>query len=366
MKMIKKVVGFALVTSLVLSDQISFAQSGANLQQPPASLPQDFPQLSPLLRQEDGELITKKREWEKERERIKAKWLEFMGEFPKKRVPLKAEFLQKEDIGGSTRQYIRYQVEEGIFTDGYLFVPAQPKGKLPAIVVFHPTTPFGPRGVAGLEAEYSEEKWQGIQLVKRGYVVWCPRNFIFDEGTGAKSGAHMWTANAEKVQKRHPGWTAMARMTFDAIRAADFVESLPNVDRKRIGCIGHSLGGKVALYAPAFDERYKASVSSEGGVGLKFSNWDAAWYLGKEIKEPGFTLENHQVLSLIAPRAFLLLAGDSADNDKSWAFIQSALPVYKLYGKQENIGWFNHHEGHKYSARARAVAEDFLDRHLKR
>ena len=110
----------------------------------------------------------------------------------------------------------------------------------------------------------------------------------------------------------------MARMTFDAIRAADFVESLPNVDKNRIGCIGHSLGGKMALYAPAFDERYKASVSSEGGIGLKFSNWDAIWYLGPRIKDSKFKLENHQVLSLIAPRAFLLLAGDSSDSDKSW------------------------------------------------
>ena len=155
-------------------------------------------------------------------------------------------------------------------------------------------------------------------------------------------------------------------MTFDAIRAADFLESLPNVDKRRIGCIGHSLGGKVALYAAAFDERYRAAVSSEGGIGLKFSNWEAPWYFGPEIREPGFALENHEVLSLIAPRAFLLLAGDSADGDKSWAFIEAALPVYKLLGASENFGWFNHHQGHRYSPEARQVAEAFLDEHLRK
>ncbi len=335
--------------------------NGSGLQVPPTNEPKDNPELSPLLAKMDSQ-----RQWEKRREVIKADWFTFMGEFPKKRVPLKAEFLEKEDLGTFTRQFVRYRIEEGSFTDGYLLIPKDAKGKLPAIVVFHGTTPFRARGVAGLEPTYGAEKWMGPQLVARGYVVWCPRNYIFDAGTRSTNGIRSYTENAEKVIKRHPTWTGMTRMTFDAFRAADFVESLPNVDKARIGCIGHSLGAKVAIFAAAFDERYKVSVFSEGGVGLNFSNWEAIWYLGKEIKEPGFKLENHQLLALAAPRAFLVLAGDSADNDKSWAFIEATRPVYQLYGKGENIGWFNHHEGHKYSDRAREVAEEFLDLHLKK
>jgi dienelactone hydrolase len=333
---------------------------------PPTQAPKDNPELSPLLQTLDGKTISTEEQWLKQREILKRNWLKFMGDFPKKRAPLKAQFLEKEDLPGFTRQHVKYQIENGVFEDGYLLRPKNVAGKLPAIVVFHPTTPFQARGVSGLELSYDSEKWQGVQLVQRGYVVWCPRNFIFDEGTGQKPNAAMWTANAKRVFKLHPHWTAMARMTFDAIRAADFVESLPNVDKNNIGCIGHSLGGKMALYVPAFDERYKVSVSSEGGIGLKFSNWDAVWYLGPRIKEPNFTLENHQVLSFIAPRAFLLLAGGSADGDKSWAFLEAAKPVYKLFGAGENLGWFNHHGGHRYSPEARQVAERFLDEHLKK
>ncbi len=350
-----------LLTSAAAADLLS-----SQIQIPPARLPKDAPALLPLLKTADDKIITTKKEWLEQREVLQRDWLKFIGEFPKTRVPLKAEFLEQEELPGFTRQYVKYQIEKEIFTDGYLLTPKNVSGKLPAIVVFHPTTPFQARGVAGLEPEYIEEKRQAVHLVQRGYVVWCPRNFIFDEGTGQKPNANMWTANAQRVHKLHPNWTAMARMTFDAIRAADFVESLPNVDKKRIGCIGHSLGAKIALYAPAFDERYKASVSSEGGIGLKFSNWDAAWYLGPNIKDPKFDLENHQVLSLVAPRAFLLLAGDSADDDKSWSFIQAAMPVYKLFGSEENLGWFNHHQGHRYSPEAREVAEAFLDEHLKK
>jgi len=114
----------------------------------------------------------------------------------------------------------------------------------------------------------------------------------------------------------------------------------------------------------AFDERYKAGVFSEGGIGLKFSNWEAAWYLGPKIREPDFTLENHQLLALIAPRSFLLLAGDSADSDRSWPYIEAALPVYKALGGPKNIGWFNHHSGHRYPSEARELAEEFLAAHV--
>jgi dipeptidyl aminopeptidase/acylaminoacyl peptidase len=227
------------------------------------------------------------------------------------------------------------------------------------VVVFHPTTPLQAKGAAGLAPEYPEEKWQGVQLVRRGYVVWCPRNYI--ETPGAD-----WAGNAARVLARHPGWTGMTRMVWDAVRAADFVASLPNVDRKRIGCLGHSLGGKEVLYAMAFDERYQAGVSSEGGIGLEFSNWEAPWYFGAKINQLGFDLENHEVLAMVAPRAFLLLAGDSADDDRSWAFIQAVRPVYELLGAPTNICWLNHHLGHRYAPEARAVAEEFLDQHLKR
>jgi hypothetical protein len=42
----------------------------------------------------------------------------------------------------------------------------------------------------------------------------------------------------------------------------------------------------------------------------------------------------------------LLLGGDSADGDRSWPFIDAALPVYRLYGGRPRLGLFNHKQGH--------------------
>jgi len=316
------------------------------------------PRLASLLVDVSGKGITTKRGWSRPREVLRREWLAVLGGLPARKPPLKTEILNTEHLPEFTRQHVRYQVEDDVFTDGYLLTPEGAKGRLPAVVVFHPTTPLQAKGVAGMAKEYPEEKWHGVHLAQRGYAVWCPRNYIFAEGAD-------WKGNAERVLERHPDWTGMTRMVWDAIRAADFVESLPNADRRRMGCLGHSLGGKEVLYAMAFDERYKAGVSSEGGIGLGFSNWGDVWYLGPRIKAPGFQRENHEVLALIAPRAFVLLAGNSADHEGSRAFIEAARPVYRLFGSEQKLRFFNHGLGHSYPPEARAIAEEFLDEQLK-
>jgi hypothetical protein len=61
---------------------------------------------------------------------------------------------------------------------------------------------------------------------------------------------------------------------------------------------------------------------------------------------------------LAAPRAFLLIGGDSADGDRSWPFIASALEVYRLYGETPRLGLFNHRQGHAVPPAAeRRIAE---------
>jgi len=313
--------------------------------------------LSPLLVDEAGNKIVSPAVWMKRRAAIQADWQTFLGEFPKQKVPLKAEVLATETLPEFTRQYVKYQVEEGVFTDAYVLTPRNATGKLPGVVVFHQTVKTQARQAAGLDASVPE-LMHGVQLVKRGCVVVCPRCFIFEEGAG-------YADQVKRMQKLHPTWTGMARMTWDGIRAADYLQALPQVDSERIGCLGHSLGAKEVLYAAAFDERFKVAVFSEGGIGLRFSNWEAPWYLGTRIRQPDFALEHHQLIALIAPRPFLLLAGDSADSDRSGAFLEAARPVYELLGAKDGVRLLNHHQGHRYPAEAQAAVEDVLDRQLK-
>lgn len=327
-----------------------------NLRRPPSTTPADSTQLSPLLVSLGGQPIKNVDAWKMRRTEIRRQWLDYMGEFPVDKCDLKTQWLDKERLDGFVRQLVRYQVEPEVWVEAYLLRPTlaseQPGPKLPAMVVFHQTTNETIRSPAGLDDK--SQLHMGVQLARRGYVVICPRCFIFPKGKD-------FADRVKEMQQLHPTWKGMARMTWDGIRAVDFLESLPYVDRDRIGGIGHSLGSKEVMFAAAFDERYKVAVASEGGVGLTFSNWHDVWYLGPDIRKPGFPLENHQIIALIAPRAFLLLAGDSADNDRSWAFIDAALPVYRLVDAERSIGWLNHKEGHRFSPRAQEAAYRFVD-----
>jgi hypothetical protein len=327
---------------------------------PPVKAAEDAPALAPL---QAGAASLE--DWNLRRIALRERWQARLGRFPVDRAELKLEVVATEELPGFTRQHVRYQVEEGVMTDGYLLTPRPVAGRtprpaqerFPAVVVFHQTTRTQAQQVAGIDAS-NPELMQGVQLVQRGYVVLAPRCFIFAEGGD-------YAGHVGIMKQRHPDWTGMARMTWDGIRAMDVLVSLPNVDPGRIGGIGHSLGAKEVLYAAAFDERYKVAVFSEGGIGLRFSNWDAMWYLGPQIREPAFTLEHHELMALIAPRGFLLLAGDSADGDRSWPFVEAVMPVYRLHGAERSIGWLNHRTGHRYPPEAQAAAEEFLDAHLR-
>jgi hypothetical protein len=172
-------------------------------------------------------------------------------------------------------------------------------------------------------------------------------------------------AQADALEKRRPGWTGLGKMTFDASRCVDFLESLAIVDSRRIGCIGHSLGAKEVLYAMAFEPRYKVGVFNEGGIGLRMSNWTDPWYLTAKMKPHIPALENHQVMALIAPRPFLVMGGDDADGDASWPFVKAVMPVYELLGKNDRVGLYNHKAKHSFPREARRVAYRWLDHWLE-
>jgi hypothetical protein len=201
----------------------------------------------------------------------------------------------------------------------------------------------------------------GLKFAQRGYVVFCPRCFLWQNAAD-------YNAAVAQHRARHPNSLGMAKMLYDAMRGVDVLISLPNVDARRIGAVGHSLGAKEALYLAAFDERIRVAVASEGGLTFRSTNWDAPWYLGPQIRDENFPLNHHQLLGLIAPRPFLILGGESgrgaADGDRSWPLIEAALPAWKLYGEQPRLGLYNHRQGHAISPESFQRIAEWFDIYL--
>src|SRR6185503_4100059 len=101
-------------------------------------------------------------------------------------------------------------------------------------------------------------------------------------------------------------------MFWDDIRTVEYLLTRPEVDRKRIGCVGLSVGGLRSCHLAALDERIKAAVV----VG-----WMASFprqlrrhirnSMGQTKVEPGLYRQHDylDIASLARPRALLVING---------------------------------------------------------
>jgi len=312
-------------------------------------------ELPPLLIDESGNPIDSVLQWEEQKQVIKERWLDYLGALDANPKTPVLKVLKEDKPEGLIRQYVEYEGEPGIMVRGYLLKPGRIDDPRPGIVAMHSTSDDQMLGIAGVEE--GRIVAFGYKLAKQGFVVFCPQCYLWHN-----KGEWDYEQQTTLFTDQHPESKGMAKMLFDAQRAVDILVSLDEVDTSRIGCMGHSLGAKEALYLGAFDDRVKVIVSNEGGIGIKMSNWDAVWYLSKDIDEFGH--KHHEVLSLAAPKPFLLIGGDSADGEQSRPYIEAVKQVYGLYKKEENIELKNHGTGHSAIPITETWTYDWMKEHL--
>lgn len=312
--------------------------------------------LESLLSGRDGKIIKTLGAWKRQREIIKRRWLDYLGPIPSNPADPHVSIISEDHTDGIVRQLIEYEGEPGIRVKAYLLRPQNIQKRLPGIVALHSTSDNQMAYIAGVEKGNIVPF--GYNLAKQGNVVICPQCFLWHDQNGCS-----YEEIVQLFHSKHPGSKGMAKMLFDAQRAVDVLKSLNIVNKKKIGTMGHSLGAKEAFYLGAFDDRVKVIVSNEGGIGINFSNWDAVWYLGKEIHQFGH--KHHEILALVGPKPFLLIGGDSADGAISQPYIDAVKPVYRLYNKKNiNIELYNHGTGHGVHPEAERRTYEWMARFL--
>jgi predicted dienelactone hydrolase len=167
------------------------------------------------------------------------------------------------------------------------------------------------------------------------------------------------------------------KAVWDNVRAVDLLESLPEVDPARVGVIGHSLGGHNAIFTAFHDRRLAAVVSSCGFTTFRkddVPSWTGPVYMPRIKTEFGsdarrVPFDFHELVAGLAPRAFLAVAAEKDDDfDVSGVrdVMAAAGGVYRLHGAADRLAAHYPAAGHSFPPAARAVAYDFLDRHLRR
>ena len=328
-----------------------------------ADLPAGGPEaVPPLLVDEQGRPIETPAGWAAERERLKSQWLTFLGPAPKATVAPAIETVSLERQEGYTRRTVRWEAEPGAWLDAHLLIPNQPAppGGYPAVLALHQTSNRTIDEIAGVGE--AGDQARGVDLVRAGFVVFCPKNFLWQDVPN-------YTAAVDRLRARHPEMRGMHKMLFDARTSVDALLRLaPDVNRERIGTFGHSLGAKEVVYLMAFDERIRSGVASDGGVGFAQTNWDAPWYLGPDgpTQATAQKLAPQQLLALVAPRSLLIVAGGKdrggADGAETEPYVRSARRAYKLAAGQGLLGFWNHGLGHSMADPVFAKCLDWLKR----
>lgn len=321
--------------------------------------------LAPLI--PAGAALTRQA-WETERAQLRRRWESHLGhpsfgdfdrtaeEIERFEAPDFHGTLYRQPTGPDTRQLVLLMEPRAVR------LSPRPGAVIP---YYHPDLMAGIDAATHAPVDERPNVHFGRHLVQQGYVVVCPEAYPYNTVPEPPEGdaSAWWRAAADKLAADHPGWTGMGKLTWDTRCATDLLLSQPDMDPSRTVAMGHSLGGKMAFYAGALDERLKAVISSDFGIGWDFTNWSDPWYHGDRIEAQGFDLAHHQLLALLAPRSFLLIVGDT-DKPESWQYLQAAQEVYDLYGRRDAVGCFYHATGHQPTDESIEVAYRWLAEQL--
>jgi dienelactone hydrolase len=304
-------------------------------------------------------------DWAKRRAEILTHMQEVMGPLPdaSRKVPLDVQVSEVVQTLHYVRKKLTYAAEKGDRVPAYLLIPLERKGKLPAVLCLHQTVAIGKGEPVGLGR--NPNLHYAAHLAARGYVTLAPDYPSF--------GDYHYDFARSSYQ------TGSMKAIWNNIRAVDLLETLPEIDAKRIGCIGHSLGGHNAMFTAVFDTRIQALVSNCGFTsfpkyyGGNLKGWTSDRYMPRiasvyELKPEKVPFDFPEVVAAFAPRAFLASAPLHDDNFEASGVrdcLAAARPVYDLLGAKDKLAANYPDCGHDLPPEARKVAYEWLDRWLK-
>jgi len=278
-----------------------------------------------------------------------------------------------------------------------LFVPNRQQGKSPAVMLINN------RYFTTLEeaAQKVDEFWPVRKLLDRGYATasFLTGDVDPDRADGYAQGVRAFFAGGAPAED--DAWRSLSAWGWAASRVLDFMETVESIDSSRVAVVGHSRGGKTALWAACEDTRFAISYSNNSGCGgaalsrrsygetvgritTAFPHWFTPNFNAYAGKEEGLPVDQHELMALIAPRGIYVTSADEdlwADPKGEYISLVAAAPVFGLLGvssidqaempplnKQRVVGQTGYHirtGGHGLEAVDWDYFLDFADQLLK-
>lgn len=312
--------------------------------------------------------------WRERRPEVLRLVRQSLGDLPLRPSPQKVRRITRELYAGYVLEKVA--IDNGV--DGeisaLLLLPEKTGGPAPAILWLHSSTPdktqiITPDTNGGSEA-------LGVTLVRRGYVVFSPDAYWHGDraGTGPSGATETGLNEHTSLFKYHfwMGRTLWGMFVRDDQIALDYLAGRPEVDGRRIGATGMSMGSTRAWWLAALDDRIAATV----GVAC-LTRYENLIRHG-ELRAHGIYyfvngllrhFDTEGVLALMAPRPYLALTGEldaGSPADGIRILEQRTSKLYGNLGVPEKFKSILYPEiGHTYTPQMREEMLAWFDRWLR-
>jgi hypothetical protein len=151
------------------------------------------------------------------------------------------------------------------------------------------------------------------------------------------------------------GWTLLSERVWDVDRAIDYLTTRTEVDPARIGAMGESGGGTIAVYAAALLPRLAFAMPACGFCSFRGGILRIPHCADNYV--PGLlnVAEMSDVLGLFAPKPLVVVAGDPdpyyplAEVERAYGDVEA---IYRAAGAADRCRLVVGREGHRFYADA--------------
>jgi acetyl xylan esterase AXE1 len=237
----------------------------------------------------------------------------------------------------------------GFYVTGNLYRP-EGSGPFPAIMSPHGHWPYGRLENTNLVSGPG----RAINLARQGFIVFTYDMIGYND---SRQLTHEFGGQREKLW----GLSLSGLQLWNSIRSVDFLESLPDVDRSRIGATGESGGGTQTFLLAAVDSRIKVaapvnmiSLHMQGGCLCE--------------NPPGLRLDtnNVELAAVIAPRPLLMVAATGDWTNETPQLEYPAMQrIYRLFNAEDHVHSIQFDAPHNYNKDSREAVYSWMARWLQ-
>ena len=308
--------------------------------------------------------------WQK---RLRPKVIELIGGFPEKKSPLKPQTIEVKEYPGYRREKFVFESQPGLGVLAYLLTPTA--GKAPyAPVICIPGHGRGVDDLVGIDEKGQDRTVKvayqydyAVQAAEHGMAAVAIEPMSFGCRRDARTIGRSLDASVCQPTAGSAlllGQTMIGWRVYDVMRTIDWIETRPELDAKRVGCMGCSGGGMATLFAEAVEPRIKAGLVSSYLNTFRDCVMSISHCIDNYI--PGMLnwAEMYDVAGLIAPRPVFFESG-KGDNifpiAASRASFSRVKKTYEVFGVPDLTGHEVFEGPHAFSGK---LGLPFLAKHL--